>query len=145
MLAENCGCSRVGIGVDTHKDTHVVGALDQLGQLLGELTIEANTVGYGELVAWARALGEDVVIGIKGTGSYGAGLCEYLEREDLPVFEVERPRRRERRAGKSDRIDALAAAKRVLGAERLSRPRASGTRRALGALLVVRRSCVVEL
>ncbi len=75
--------------------------------------------------------------GIEGAGSYGAGLCEHLEREELPVFEVERPRRRERRAGKSDRIDALAA-------EGLSTPRAGGIRRALGALLAVQRSCVGE-
>jgi transposase len=134
----------IAVGVDTHKDTHVVAALDQLGQLIGELRIEANTVGYGELVAWARALGEDVVIGIEGAGSYGAGLCGHLEREDLSVFEVERPCRRERRAGKSDRIDALAAAKRVLAAEGLSTPRAGGIRRALGALLAVQRACVGE-
>ncbi len=107
----------IAVGVDTHKDTHVVSALDQLGQLLGELTIEASAVGYGELVAWTRALGDDIVIGVEGAGSYGAGLCEHLKRKGLRVFEVERPRRRERRAGKSDRIDALAAAKRVLAAE----------------------------
>jgi len=134
----------IAVGVDTHKDTHVVSALDQLGQLLGELTIEASAVGYGELVAWTRALGEDVVIGVEGAGSYGAGLCEHLKHKGLRVFEVERPRRRERRAGKSDRIDALAAAKRVLAGEGLSTPRAGGIRRGLGALLAVQRACVGE-
>lgn len=133
----------IAVGVDTHKDTHVVSALDQLGQLLGELTIEASAVGYGELVAWTRALGDDIVIGIEGAGSYGAGLCEHLKRKGLRVFEVERPRRRERR-GKSDRIDALAAAKRVLAAEGLSTPRGGGIRRGLGALLAVQRACVGE-
>lgn len=132
------------VGVDTHKDTHAVGALDQFGQVLGELTIQASSAGYGELVAWARALGDDVVIGIEGAGSYGAGLCEYLEREGLRVFEVERPRRRERRAGKSDRIDAFAAAKRVLAGEGLATPRAGGVRRALAALVAAHRSCVDE-
>jgi len=134
----------IAVGVDTHKDTHVVTALDQLGQVLGELTIEANTVGYTELVAWMRALGDEVVIGIEGAGSYGAGLCEHLDRAGLSVFEVERPRRAERRAGKSDRIDALAAAKRVLAGEGLSTPRAGGKRRALQALLAVQRSCMGE-
>ena len=59
-------------------------------------------------------------VGIEGTGSYGAGLCEYLQEVGMPVVEVERPRRRDRRAGKSDRIDALLAAKKVLASEGLS-------------------------
>jgi len=62
----------------------------------------------------------------------------------MVVVEVERPRRRDRRAGKSDHLDALLAARRVLAGEGLSTPRASGTRAALGALLVAYRSCVEE-
>jgi transposase len=49
-------------------------------------------------------------------GSYGAGLCEHLQSTGVRVVEVERPRRRDRRTGKSDRIDALLAAKKVLRA-----------------------------
>jgi transposase len=58
--------------------------------------------------------------------------------------EVERPRRRERHAGKSDRIDALAAAKCVVGGENVSSPRSSGILSALRALLIARRSAVAE-
>src|SRR6266568_1338166 len=103
----------IAVGVDSHKDCHVAAALSRVGELRGEVTINANTGGYAELAAWARRLGEEVVVGIEGAGSWGAGLCEYLQGEGFVVFEVERPRRSERRAGKSDRLDALAAAKRV--------------------------------
>ena len=134
----------IAVGVDTHKDCHVAAALDRLGELRGELTIDANERGYAELAAWARRFGDDVAVGIEGAGSWGAGLCEYLQGEGVVVFEVERPRRRERRVGKSDRLDALAAAKRVLAGEGLSTPRARGVRGAVQALLVAHRSCVGE-
>src|SRR5262249_38602943 len=80
----------------------------------------------------------------RGRGLLGAGLCEYLRGEGFVVFEVERPRLGERRAGRSDRLDALAAAKRVLAEEGLSSPRARGVREAVQALLVAYRSCVGE-
>jgi transposase len=134
----------VAVGVDSHKDTHVAVALSGLGELRGELTITANLGGYAELVGWLRCLAEEVVVGIEGAGSWGAGLCEYLQGEGFLVFEVERPRRSERRAGKSDSLDALTAAKRVLAGEGLARPRARGARTAIAALLVAYRSCVGE-
>ena len=34
-------------GVDTHKDTHVAAALDQLGRVLGTESFPANAAGYG--------------------------------------------------------------------------------------------------
>ena len=134
----------VAVGVDTHKDSHFAVALDRLGQLLGELVIEASATGYRKLEHWAAGLaaGERLCFGIEGAGSYGAGLCEHLQGAGRSVVEVERPRRRERRAGKSDRIDALAAAKRVIGGEGLSTPKAGGARAALAALLIARHSCV---
>ena len=67
-----------------------------------------------------------------------------LQAEEIEVFEVERPQRRERRGGKSDRIDALLAAKKVLTREGLSTPRGSGKRLALQMLLAGYRSIVSE-
>ena len=53
--------------------------------------------------------------GIEGTGSYGAGLTSYLRRCGHRVVEVNRGDRRSRRSnGKSDAIDAEAAARSVL-------------------------------
>ena len=134
----------IAVGVDTHKHEHVARALDELGQIVGGLQVEANLDGYTELREWLGALGDDVVVGIEGAGSYGAGLCELLLTEEIQVVEVERPRRQDRRRGKSDQIDALAAAKKVLAKDGLSTPRAGGTRQALQALLIAQKSCVSE-
>jgi Transposase/Transposase IS116/IS110/IS902 family len=136
----------IAVGVDTHKQRHYAVALDSLGQLLGELSFAASAAGYAELQRWAEALDEQqrLVFGIEGAGSWGAGLCEHLQGAGHRVVEVERPRRRERRAGKSDRVDALAAAKCALGDENTSTPRSGGVLAALRALLVARRSTVAE-
>ncbi|MCA1697859.1 MAG: transposase [Actinobacteria bacterium] len=96
------------------------------------------------MAKWLSGLGGDVVVGIEGTGTYGAGLCEFLLASGIQVVEVERPRREDRRRGKSDEIDALLAAKKVLAGDGLSTPRAGGTRQVLSALLVAHRSCIVE-
>jgi transposase len=134
----------IAVGVDTHKHEHLAKALDGLGQVLGELTVEASLRGYMRFADWLSELEHDVVVGIEGAGSYGAGLCEYLLAEGIEVVEVERPKREHRRRGKSDQIDALLAAQKVLAGEGLSRPRAGGARQALAALLVAYRSCVAE-
>ena len=79
---------------------------------------------------------------VEGTGSYGAGLVRFLERAGVSVYECERPRRQERRRGKSDLIDAALAARRLLGGERLSLPRGAGRREDLRLLLLERRSAL---
>ena len=66
----------IAVGVDTHKHRHVVVALDGLGQVLGEIVIAATMAGYRELVVWLTRLDAEVVVGIEGAGSYGAGLCQ---------------------------------------------------------------------
>jgi transposase len=136
----------IAVGVDTHKERHVAVALDQLGQVLGELIIDVCAAGYGELERWAAGIadGQQLVFGIEGAGSWGAGLCEHLQSAGCSVVEVERPRRRDRRAGKSDRIDALTAAKRVLSDDGTSTPRQRGVLSALRALLIAQRSAVTE-
>jgi transposase len=134
----------IAVGVDTHKHRHVAVALDALGGVLGELVIAATAAGYGQLVAWLSGLDGEVVVGIEGAGSYGAGVCQHLRDAAVRVVEVERPRRRDRRTGKSDAIDALLAAKRVIAGDGLSTPRAAGTHAALRVLLVAYRSCVEE-
>lgn len=134
----------IAVGVDTHKHRHVAVALSQLGELLGEIAVAAGAAGYRELVSWLAGLGGEVMVGIEGAGSYGAGLCRHLQAVGISVVEVERPRRRDRRQGKSDRVDALLAAKRVLAGDGVSTPRADGNRAALSVLLVAYRSCVEE-
>jgi transposase len=94
----------VAIGVDTHKEVHVAVALDALGVRLGSREIAATAAGYRSLLSWAQELGVPAFV-VEGTGSYGAGLVRFLERAGVGVFECERPRRGERRRGKSDLVD----------------------------------------
>jgi transposase len=109
----------VTIGVDTHGDVHVAAAFtSDLGRPLGHLEIETTPDGYRRLLAWARRLGSQPRFGIQGTGSYGAGLARVLRQEGCEVIEVNRPNRQTRHArGKSDPVDAEAAARAVLSGE----------------------------
>ena len=81
---------------------------------------------------------------VEGTGSYGAGLTAFLVAASVVVFECERPRRRDRRQGKSDLIDATLAARRLLTGERLPRPRGGGVRDDLRLLLIQRQGAVAS-
>jgi transposase len=130
----------VAIGVDTHKEVHVV-ALDALGVQLDSREIATTPAGYQSLLSWAQELGVPA-FAVEGTGSYGAGLVRFLEQAGSNVYECERPRRQERRRGKSDLIDAALAARRLLGGEHLSIPRGGGRREDLRLLLLERRSAM---
>ena len=110
----------VVLGVDTHLDFHVAVALDQLGRKLGVITVPTTKHGYESLIRWAQQLGYVQRAGLEGTGSYGAGLARHLRAQGVEVLEVERPKRRSRRKGKSDPIDAEAAARAVLAGETAS-------------------------
>jgi transposase len=131
----------VAIGVDTHKDVHVAVAVDALGAQLDCREIATTPAGYRSLLCWARELGVPA-FAIEGTGSYGSGLVRFLEQAGVAVFECERPRRQERRRGKSDLIDAALAARRLLAGERLSIPRGGGRREDLRLLLLERRGAI---
>jgi Transposase len=103
---------------DTHLDLHVAVALDQLGRRLGALTVPTTVMGYKNLLSWAEGFGPVRGAGVEGTGSYGAGLARHFKTAGIPVMEVERPKRRHlRRNGKSDPLDAEAAARAVLAGE----------------------------
>lgn len=130
----------VAIGVDAHKYAHTAVALDRLGRELERRELEASAQGYAQLWLWASALG-DPAFAIEGSGCYGAGLACFLEAAGASVYECERPSRRERRRGKSDALDAEAAARKLLaGGRGLAQRRGGGRREALRVLLVERAS-----
>jgi transposase len=132
----------VAIGVDTHKDTHVAVALDRVGRRLGQCEVATTKAGYLELVHFAQAFGCPA-FALEGAGSYGAGLARVLVAAGLAVYEVERPRRRERRRAKNDLLDAARAAARLLSGEGLASLRGGGqAREDLRTLLLERRSAV---
>jgi transposase len=89
--------------------------LDTQGRFLGDREFPTDRGGYRQLLSWFGHHGQVGVVGVEGTGSYGAGLASYLGDQQVRVVEVDRPNRRTRRQrGRSDPIDAEAAARAVL-------------------------------
>ncbi len=138
-------CS-VTAGVDTHADVHVAAVVDHVGGVLGLETFETTEAGCQRLVDWVRSHGVVHLVGVEGTGSYGAGLTRHLERVGITVVEVDRPNRQvRRREGKSDPVDAVTAARAALSGQALGRPkRRTGDVEAIRVLLVARRSAASE-
>jgi len=100
---------------DTHKDTHVVAVIDSIGRLIATDAFRTTTRGYGELYGWLVHNGPISLVGIEGTGSYGVGIAALLTGHGIDVVEVNRPDRQlRRRHGKTDTIDAEAAARSAL-------------------------------
>ena len=136
--------SEVAGGVDTHQDTHTAAMIDGVGRVLGTEQFPATTAGYIALLAWMRAFGQLTRVGVEGTGVYGAGLTRLLQAERIDVIEIDRPDRKTRRfQGKSDPIDAIAAAKAALADDRTGTPKQrEGRVEALRCLRIARRSAV---
>src|SRR5260221_2111780 len=101
-------CAITG-GVDTHADTHVAAALAQVGGLLGVREFPVTAAGYAGLLGWLGGFGTVCLVGIEGTGSYGAGLARHLSAAaGVRVVEAGRSDRQDRRRqGKSDPLDAV--------------------------------------
>lgn len=131
------------VGGDTHRDTHALEMTAPTGATISTLSIENDEAGFAAALAWIaeHAPGARLVVGLEGTRSYGVGLARAVQQAGLAVVEVERPRRGDRRRGKSDPIDARLAAMHVLrlDVDRLPIPRADGDREALRILLGARR------
>ncbi|MFC7765754.1 IS110 family RNA-guided transposase [Leucobacter soli] len=85
-----------------------------------------------------------VRVGIEGTGSYGAGLTRHLTTLGHQVIEVIRPNRQVRRMnGKSDPIDAYAAAKTALTEPHQPTPKSGdGNAEQIRYLFTARRSAI---
>jgi transposase len=84
-------------GVDTHADAHVAAALDGIGGLLGVSEFPATPAGYAQLLGCLRGFGTVCLVGIEGTGSYGAGLARHIAAAGIRVVEVDRSDRQDRR------------------------------------------------
>jgi transposase len=135
---------RVTVGVDTHRDIHVAAARDQLGRRIATTLIPTTPAGYQQLLGWARQLGEIAAFGIEGTGCYGAALARYLRAQGIRVVEVNRPdRAARRRQGKSDPVDADAAARAVQAGDQTGAPKAgTSTVEMLRVLRVARQTAL---
>jgi transposase len=104
----------VMIGTDSHKRTHTVVAVDDVGRRLGVKTVRTNSEGHFELVRWSAQF-DEVVFALED--------CRHLTRRleaDLlaagcrvvrvPTKLMAGARRAAREPGKSDPIDAEAVA-----------------------------------
>ncbi len=128
------------IGVDPHRDTH---ALAVVRASTGAVVVEANVAASGDGYVRALVVAERHAAGrrafaIEGTGSYGKGLARFLAGRGERVLEVGRLRRERRSQAKTDALDAVRAARSVLGQTQVAEPRAGGRREALRALTVAR-------
>ena len=107
--------AEVIVGVDTHKDVHVAAVVTVLGGVQGRGCFPTTTAGYQQLLAWARGFGPLRRAGVEGTSSYGAALTRHLRAAGVQVIEVNAPdKTTRRRRGKTDAVDAEAAAHAVL-------------------------------
>lgn len=129
-------------GVDTHLDTHVAAALDNIGGLLGVESFPTTPAGYEQLSDWLFSFGALGSVGIEGTGSYGAGLARHLHAAGVKVVEVNRADRAARRQqGKSDPLDAVSAARAALSGRATGSSKGrDGTVEAIRTLTVTKRS-----
>ena len=133
-------------GVDTHADVHVAAALDPLGGLLGVAEFPVTAAGYAQLLGWLAGFGTVALVGIEGTGSYGAGLARYITAAGVRVVEVDRSDRQDRRRrGKSDPLDAISAARAAQSGRAAGAPRGrDGCVEAIRALMVAKRTARSE-
>ena len=131
------------VGVDPHRDTHALAVVEvRSGAVVFEATTQADAEGYACVLRLVdRHAPGRRAFAVEGTGSFGAGLTRFLVAQRERVLEVGRLRR-ERQSGKSDALDAIRAARSVLGQTRPARPRAGGEREALRALTAAREGAV---
>ena len=139
---------RVTIGVDAHKRTHTLVAVDEAGRVLGERTVAATSEGHLAAVAWAARWSERL---------FAVEDCRHLTRRlevDLlrageaalrvPPRLMAEARRNGRERGKSDPIDALAVARAALREPELPVARLDGEARARRLLVEHRSDLVAE-
>ena len=129
-------------GVDTHRDTHMVAALDQRGAQLGVREFATTPAGHRSMLGWLESFGTIDRVGVEGTGTYGAGLTRFMHRYDVVVIEVACGDRQARRShGKSDPVDAIAAARAAQSGKATTLPKSgTGNVEAIRALRMVRKS-----
>jgi transposase len=131
-------------GVDTHGRTHHAAVIDELGRHLADHEFPATAAGYRRLHTFLTSHGHLQAVGVEGTGAYGAELTRHLADAGVTVVDVDRPDRKTRRTkGKSDPIDAYAAAGAVASGRATGTPKTrTGTAEAIRTLRIARRSAV---
>jgi transposase len=133
------------IGVDTHRDQHVLAIVAApTGALIAQRSVATNGRGYADAVRFAEAYAPGArVWAVEGAGHYGAGFVRFLSACGEVVHETGRTSRAERRSrGKDDWLDATRAARSAFASEQRALPRSGQRQEALRLLLLARRSAV---
>jgi transposase len=137
------------LGIDAHKRTHTVTAVDGQGRLQAERTVGTTSTDHLELVAWAASLGDDRRWAVEDCRH----LSRRLERDLLMAGEeivrvppklMANARDAARTYGKSDPIDALAVARAALRESDLPVARLDGPERNIQLLVDHRDDLVAE-
>jgi transposase len=138
----------VTLGADTHKATHTVVAIDEVGRPIGEITVAATAAGHRQLLAWASQF-EERCFALEDVRHLSRRLEADLVRSGEHVVRVSTrlmgsARRSGRTRGKSDPIDALATARAALRESNLPEAFLEGTERELRLLVDHREDYVAE-
>lgn len=143
----------VMIGTDSHKRTHTVVALDELGRRLGIKTVRTNSDGHLALVEWSAQFADHDTEGVQFALEDCRHLTRRLESDLLaagqrvvrvPTRLMAGARRGSREPGKSDPIDAEAVALAALRHRDLPVAELDGPAREVKLLSDHRRDLVVQ-
>ncbi|MFD4759749.1 transposase [Streptomyces sp. NPDC058439] len=131
-------------GIDTHADLHRAAVIDSIGRHLATEQFETTPEGYRRLLNRLQSHGENLAVGIEGTGACGSEIAPFLAANGVTVVEVDRPGREAgRNNAKSASIDSYAAATAVLPGPDAGTPGLS-TRELVDDLQRVSRRCGVR-
>src|ERR1019366_5352997 len=133
------------VGVDTHRDQHMLAVVVvPTGAVVAQRSVAATPRGYSAALRFADEFAPGRRLwAIEGAGHYGAGLGRHLTARNEMVHKSARSTRAERRLrGKDDPLDAIRAARSVIGTGTRATPRSGERQEALRVLMVARRSAV---
>lgn len=108
------------VGIDAHKRSHTAVALErQRGEQVARLGVPASREGWSRLVAWALALGDELVVALEDCRHVSGSLERFLIARSQQLVRVPPKlmagsRRSARERGKLDAIDAAAVARAYL-------------------------------
>lgn len=76
-------------GADTHKTSHTISAVDELGRVIGNITIENNLKGFQMMYEWLLSFeADEKIIGSENTGSLGKAFAQFLLKKGNTVYEI---------------------------------------------------------
>jgi transposase len=139
----------VTLGIDAHKASHTIVAIDEHGRELGQRTVAATPQGHRQLLSWARGRWSERQWAVEDCRHVSRRLEGELLRGGervmrVPPRWVARVRQSARTVGKSDPIDALAVARVVLREGDLPLARLDGSEREVRVLVDHRDDLVGE-